>query len=345
MKKFFLLSLLVGLMPLCSIAQDDMYFSSKKDKAARRTEVKQTDIPAYYSGSKRDIDEYNRRGLNSYYQNIGDSASSDVIDFYGNTPDSIYGAKSKKNIGSFSDYDDDDDYSYYRRMRWLDDDFFWAYDPWYWDDPWYRSYYGYYGPYYGYGWGRPWRYGYYGYYGGWYDPWYQYSGWYDPWYYGWNRPYWGTTVVYRPYNRGGVTGTANHGWISNGRHGGLDTSRRDGTNLAGYRGSSYNGSNSTSRRNTDAYNRQTTRRGTDFSNYRGNENFNRADRTNNFNQNRDFNQNREFNQSYRNESTFNRGSFNSGSSFGGGSFGGGNRGGGFSGGGRSGGGGHLGGRR
>ena len=151
MKKLFLLSLLVGLMPLCSVAQDDMYFSAKKDKATKKIEAKINDTPAYYSGSKRDVDEYNRRGLNSYYQNIEDSASADVIDFYGNTPDSIYGTKSKKNISRFSGYDDDDDYSYYRRMRWFDDDFFWAYDPWYWDDPWFRSYYGYYGPYYGYG--------------------------------------------------------------------------------------------------------------------------------------------------------------------------------------------------
>lgn len=326
MKRTVLLSLLFGILPFVANAQDDMYFSPKKNKTENKLSAKQNDYSAYYGGSNRDVDEYNRRHLGSYYQNIGNDSTLDVIDFNGNTPDSIYiGKKGKRSYNQY-DYDDDAyDYVYSRRMRWFDD--FWY------DDPWLYGYgYPYYGPYYGYygyAWGRPWRYGYYG---GWYDPWfYGYGGWYDPWFYGYGRPYWGPTISYRPYNKGGVSGTSNHGWVDNGR-------RNNSGNFGGYRGS-----NSTSSRNVDAYNRQNSSR--NFSGYRGyNNNRNNSinERNNGFNNN----VNREYNQSgFRNESTFNSNSMNRGNSnFGGGSFGG-NRGGGFSGGGRSGGGGHFGGRR
>lgn len=328
MKKLVLLSLLVGIMPVSASAQDDMYFSPKKDRAQKQAQVKNEDIPAYYSGSSRDVDEYNRRGLGSYYQVIGnDTTASDVIDFYGTTPDSLYTGKKGKVKNRRYDYDDDDyGYAYSRRMRYFDD-FFWYDDPWLYGYPYYGPYYGYYG------WGRPWRYGWYGY-AGWYDPWY--DGWYDPWYYGWNRPYWGGAVAYRPYNRGGVTGTANHGWVDNGRRG-------SATGFSGYRGST-----STSSRNTDAYNRQNRNNG--FSGYRGSSENNAYRNTDRVNRTDNFQRDDAFRQSgFRNESTFNNsGSYNrSGSgSFGGGGFSGGSRGGGFSGGGgRSGGGGHFGGRR
>lgn len=337
MKKFVLLSLLVSMMPVYVNAQDDMYFSPKKDKTERQTQVKTSELPTYYSGSNRNVDEYNRRGLSSYYQTIdGDTTANDVIDFYGNTPDSLINSKNGRVSKRNYDYDEDDyDYAYSRRMRYFDD-FFWYDDPWLYGYPYYGPYYGYYG----YGWGRPWRYGYYGY-AGWYDPWYYggwYGGWYDPWYYGWNRPYWGTVVAYRPYNRGGVSGSANHGWVDNGR-------RNGATGFSGYRGST-----STSSRNTDAYNRQSRNNG--YSGYRGSRDNNayRNESNNGFSRNDNFSRQESYNQSgYRNESTYNSGSFNranSNSSFGGGNFGGGSRGGGFSGGGsRSGGGGHFGGRR
>lgn len=336
MKKFVLLSLLVGILPLCANAQDDMYFSPKKDKAERMKAVKPADIPAYYSGSNRSVDDYNRRRFSSSWQQIGDSVANDAIDFYGGTPDSLYG-KAVQQQGSDYYGAADDDYAYYRRMRRFDDDFFWRYDPWFYDDPWYYSpYYAWhYGPYYG--WGSPWRYGWYA---GWYSPWHWgYGGWYDSWYWGWNRPYWGPVVAYRPYRHGEVTGTANHGWVGNGRHGGgIDTSRRGNAGLAATRtpGNVYRGSNSTSRRNTDAYNRQDSRNNGSASVYR------RAGYVNGLRRNNDFSQ-----PVQRNEQTFGSGSFNRGGSISsGGSFGGGNRGGGFGGGGgRSGGGGHLGGRR
>ena len=324
MKKFVLVSLLVGVLPIAANAQDDMYFSPKKNKAEKQTTIERKDIPTYYIGSNRDVDEYNRRGLGSCYQEIGnDSTGNDIIDFYGNVPDSTYSRKGKLKQRSYEFDDDGYDYAYSRRMRYFDD-FFWYDDPWLYGYP-------YYGPYYGYGWGRPWRYGYYGY-AGWYDPWYYgYAGWYDPWYYGWGRLYWGPTVVYHPVNRGGITGSSNHGWVG-----------RGGTpNVSGYRGS-----NSTSRRNTDAYNRQNSN--SNFSGYRGSRdnNFNNRD---NFNRDNNLRRNDDFNRNvYRNESNFNSGSFNrsNSSSFGGGNFGGGSRSGGFNGGGgRSGGGGHFGGRR
>ncbi len=317
MKKLVIFSLFVSILPVASNAQDDMYFSYKKNKVEKKAKVNDNDFPTYYSGSNRSVDEYNRRGLGSYYQEIGiDSTVSDIIDFYGNVPDSAYTRKGKVSKHHY-EYDDNDyDYAYSRRMRYFDD-FFWYDDPWLYGYP-------YYGAYYGCGWGRPWRYGYYG---GWYDPWYYgYYGWYDPWFYGWHRPYWGSTIAYRPVNRGGITGTSNHGWVDNGRHG--------ATNFSGYRGS-----NSTSNRNVDAYNRQSSNR--NFSGYRG-------QRNNNVNNDSRFERNDNFNRSgFRNESNFNSGSFNrsNSSSFGGG-FSGGSRGGGFSGGGgRSGGGGHFGGRR
>ena len=339
MNKFFLLSLAIGFAPLCANAQDDMYFMPKKDKTAAKADAYYNQRRVYHSGSYRDVDEYNRRGFSSSYTFIGDTLASDAIDFYGNTPDSLYVAKQKGKYskGKYYGYVADDDCDYYWRARRFDDDFFWAYDPWFYDDPWYRSYYGYYGPYYSFGWGRPWRYGYYG---GWYDPWYySYGGWYDPWYYGWNRPYWGTTVAYRPANRGGITGSSNHGWvgrpgITGDRRNGFSNGSRNNVNPSLYRGS-----NSTSSRNTDAYNRQTTRRNTDFSNYRrDNDNFSRSRNNETFRRSND-----SFSQSnHRNNASFGSGSFNRGGSFGGGNHGGG----GYSGGGgRSGGGGHFGGRR
>ncbi len=347
MNRLLLLSLAIGMMPLCAGAQDDMYFTPKKGAATATTASGNDWRPAYHSGSTRDVDEYNRRGFSSSYSVIGDTLAADAIDFDGKIPDSLYNAKSKRKgvKGKYDRYDDDDDYAYYRRLRRFDDGFFWAYDPWFYDDYWYGSYYGYYspyyygygyyGPYYSYAWGRPWRYGYYGYYGSWYDPWY-----YD---YGWGRPYWGTTVAYRPANPGGVSGTSNHGWVGRpgsvgGAHGGFSGGRRNTD------ASLYRGSNNTSNRNVDAYNRQSSRRNSDFSNYRRANDSYRQSRNDAFRRD-----NSEFQSGFRNNSTFDRGSFNSGgSSFSGGGYGGGNHGGGFSGGGgggRSGGGGHFGGRR
>ena len=173
------------------MAQDDLYFTPKKsDKTVKSTptpEKVESEATTYYSGSDRNIDEYNRRGkFGSYFEKIGtDSLGNDIIEFHSSAEDvtdtlAVY-------PGTKVQYDVDDDYYYSRRMSRFDD-FYW-YDPWF------------YGPYYG--WHSPWWYSRWG----WYDPWYYsygYNGlygwygwydWYDPYYYswyGWGSPYrWG----------------------------------------------------------------------------------------------------------------------------------------------------------
>lgn len=185
MKKLVLLSVLFGALPISMMAQDDLYFTPKKsDKTVKSTPKVESEAPAYYSGSNRNVDEYNRRGkFGSYFEKIGtDSLGNDIIEFHSRA-DSIADTLSVY-PGTKVQYDVDDDYYYSRRMSRFDD--------FYWYDPWFR------GPYYG--WHSPWWYSRWG----WYDPWYYgyaYNGWfgwydwYDPYYYswyGWGSPYhWG----------------------------------------------------------------------------------------------------------------------------------------------------------
>ena len=98
MRKIMLAAVLAGMMPLALMAQDDdLYFTPKK-KVAASTSAKskvETDKPAYYVGSDRDVDEYNRRGQYwSHYQKIGtDEKGNDIIEFQkgrGVYPDSTY---------------------------------------------------------------------------------------------------------------------------------------------------------------------------------------------------------------------------------------------------------------
>lgn len=192
MKKLFLLLVMAGSIPLQTIAQDDdLYFVSGKTE--KRVDMKAADeMPAYYRGTNRSADEYNRAGrFRSYYQKIGvDSLGNDIITFrngVGVSPDTTYIDTAYVYPGSARF---EDDYVYTRSMsRW--DDF---YDPWFysygpWRTAWHR------------GWYDPWYYGY----GGFYDPWYSgwYAGWYDPWYYGyggWYGPYYRGWYSY-PYGR------------------------------------------------------------------------------------------------------------------------------------------------
>ena len=164
MKKQFLISLFILAMPLVVFAQnDDMYFTPKKtDKVAKTVETDLTDYTDRYVGEVRNVDEYNRRGhFRSNYQKLdGDSIGNDIIEFdleKGVYPDSSYVDDSIV-YGKELQFDDDDEYTYSRRMYRFDD----FYDPWF---------YGWYGrsPYW------------YSRYYGWYDPWYSgYYGWYDP---------------------------------------------------------------------------------------------------------------------------------------------------------------------
>ena len=74
-------SLVFALMPLSLMAQDDMYFgSAKKQKSTYRSASSYEPVspaPVYHTGSKRGVDEYNRRG--SSYDVL--PQDSDIIDF------------------------------------------------------------------------------------------------------------------------------------------------------------------------------------------------------------------------------------------------------------------------
>ena len=159
----------------------------------------------YHAGRDISDDEYNRRGkFASTYAIVSDSVGNDIIEFTagdGKYPDSLVAyidtISGTLNIKKKSTdrYDDDDDYYFSRLMNrfdgfygsrrmWLlyNDPWYshWAYDPFFWNDPWY--------------WNRSWV----------YDPWY----WNDPWYYGgyygyYNRYYYGGYygwTSYHPYH-------------------------------------------------------------------------------------------------------------------------------------------------
>lgn len=259
MKKMVLLAVLFAAMPLMSMAQDDdLYFNPKLEakKAAAEREKEAKEIAAHYSGSKRNVDEYNRHGrFISQFQKVGtDSLGNDIITFRigkGVAPDSIYDDAAF--VQKYIDQNADEDFAYTRGFsRW---------DGYY--NPWFYDYYGV-GPYYWrsayWGWRNPWRYGYYA---GWYDPWFDpfydpwyygyagwYGGWYDPWFYGWGG-YWGgcyspwywggpiySHVSYRGYNSGGYAGNrsfrfngtnANAGGFGNGYSYRSDANRRFGS--------------------------------------------------------------------------------------------------------------------
>lgn len=324
MKKLVIMLVVAAIIPKTGNAQDDMYFSPKDVKS--EVLVKKTPMVAEqnFPTCHRDVDEYNRRGFYSYYQVMGNDSTDDAIDFYGNTPDTLYNSKKDNcKMHRFADDCDDDEYVYSRRLRYFDD-FWWYNDPWTWG---YMPAYGPYSAWYGYGW----RHWYNGYYYGWYEPWYYgYSSWYNPWYYDYgyfHRPhYGGGFIAHNNPNRGGVTGTSNHGWVGRGRADGRVRS-------------SFRGSNSVGSRNTDAYNRMNNARFSDSRKYES---------VGNMRENTYINRSRDINTSTRNNTFDYRGSMNRGSNNSGGSFnGGGHHGGGFSTGGatRSGGGGHFGGRR
>jgi len=210
MKKWIILSVFMFALPFSMMAQDDdLYFNPKQEakkvaeERAKRTQqlaeqrARRDSIYAlYWSGSDRNVDEYNRGGkLFSQYQNIGsDSLGNDIISFRidkGVAPDTIYDDEA---FAEKYTRDMRDDFDCTRCMsRW--DGFY---------DPWFYDYYGC-GSYYWrssyWRWHNPWRYGYYA---GWYDPWF--DPWYDPWYYGYagwyGRPWYGWGGYY-PWYWGG----------------------------------------------------------------------------------------------------------------------------------------------
>ena len=215
MKRFVLLTALVCLCVMNAAAQDDdlYYTPSKKVKAANKAayEKAKAEEEAYeraqeqayarqqarayeqimstqYSGSTRDVDEYNRRyyyngtantsantsgsasgnGMpKSYYTVIGDSTKALRSDSIGNDVIAFNGTK-----GYYPDSQLRDsmatDYKYSRRMERFDGarpqvNIYINNDPWYWSS-----------------WRSPW------YWSSWYDPWFD-----DPWYWG-TRWGWGS---------------------------------------------------------------------------------------------------------------------------------------------------------
>ena len=208
MKKFLILSAVIcSLMPIKSMAQDDLYFTTKKSTSAEQGSTKSyattRDLGSYYCGSDRDVDEYNRRGVSTYEQINADGTADDIIDF---TPVAGVYPDSTANDSTI------DEYVQRRRLQRFDDTDF--YDPYWsgyyagrassWYSPWgWRGYYGWYDPWY-YDWA--WYGGWYG----WYDPWYYggYWGWYSPWHYG---GYWGGAPVHHGYAHGGLRTGGMHG--------------------------------------------------------------------------------------------------------------------------------------
>jgi len=220
MKKFFLISILFGLLPLSMVAQtDDLYFVPKKKVKKATVENNYPEQETYYSGSNRTVEEYNR--LESKYEVLdGDSTNSDIINFSaekGVYPDSMKldslnseDFELTRKLQRFDDYDIANNAAFwagYEKGRY---DYMW-HSPWY-----YRTYGWYYSGWYG--WYDPW-------YDPWFDPWYY--GWYSPWryrwyspyyygYYGWHYPryYYYVGVGGRYYAYNGITGTQHHGRVS-----------------------------------------------------------------------------------------------------------------------------------
>ena len=200
--KCMLFSLLFGMLPLSMMAQDDMYFVTGKQKKAETTSEPRSDYApvqeTYYSGSNRDVDEYNRRGGSSY--EVLPADTGDIISFdpvKGVYPDSLTDFKATREMTRWDGYTPTEDYwegynhgSKDSRATWHSPWYYSSYYPWY--DSWYWD---------------PW------YYDRWYwDPWYYSSwhyGWYDPWYY---RGYWGWGTYYH-YGWGGYYGG---GWYHGG---------------------------------------------------------------------------------------------------------------------------------
>jgi len=176
MKKLLLIAMLIGAMPLSMVAQDDdLYFVPKKS-AEKVVDNIQSDVT--YSGSDRDVDEYNRRLQSSYQVIDGDTTKSDIIAFSeekGVYPDSLSeDYKLTKKMSRFEDYELADNAAFWAGYRA-------GIDTWAWHSPWYYSRFGWYTTWYD-PWYDPWYYGYAGYYG-------YYHGWYYPWYNSWGYPY------------------------------------------------------------------------------------------------------------------------------------------------------------
>lgn len=232
--------MMLAWMPIISFAQydDDMYFVPKKKSKTTQT-VKPTNDEQrqpngnvsssndeYYTGTLRDVDEYNRRGASSA------NAVSDVV-YPEKARDTVYVVLENQN----ESYDDYAISARLARFHGYGYPYYSWYDPWYYD-PWYYDSW-YYGPRWSFSWG--WGWGWRGYYG-WYDPWYYGPSWG---YYGGHghhhHPIAGGGTPHRGFNggRGYAMGTSPRGTTGATRGGGQPTTRtgRSGsTSLGSSRG-------------------------------------------------------------------------------------------------------------
>ena len=201
MKKWMLLSIMLGAVQLSVMAQDDdMYFGPTKANVAKQKAAYGIPQDTYYSGSSRSVDEYNRQG--SSYE-VLPADTGDVISFSaveGVYPDSVGDFALTRKMQRWDGYEPSQEYwDGYNRGRSDSWGYYGWHSPW-----WYSSYY----PWYDYGWG---------WYDPWYDPWYYgswYGGWYNPWYYtGWGWGGYYNSWYYRPWYYHGWYG----GWYGGGR--------------------------------------------------------------------------------------------------------------------------------
>ena len=286
MTKRNLIAVLMFLVPLCTWAQDDVYFVPKK-KAAQQERVatavvREPEVQIVYTdgtttsdivGTARDVDEYNRRGgtTGTLVQQPDGTFAYQVApgDTLGLMNDSLAAlTRSYTDSGAYSEgyydgYADGEDYAMTRRMSRFGygsvyaSPWYWSYysDPWYWDTYWYGYDPYWYGGYYG--WSRPY-WGYYGYYG--WRGYYGYYGYYDPYWYGYYGygPYYGGHHYGNGFARRNTSyssrysnlRTADRNFSRGGRSGsGSATGVRRGGTL-GDRGGSYIGRGSSTDRGT-----------------------------------------------------------------------------------------------
>lgn len=243
MNSRFLISLILGAMPLAVMAQDDdMYFVPSKKNVEHETVSYGMPRSTYYSGSSRSVDEYNRRG-GSYYQVVPtDTTSNDIIDFNGEMgvyPDSVQTEDFAltRQMARYDGYEPSVAYREGYRDA-LNDSW---HSPWYYSSyyPWYTSsYYPWYDSYWY--WRDPWYYDYY-----WYHPY----GWYGGYHYGYYRPYYHGGGYYYGGNRGrvfarnGNTGTIDRSGRTHGSFS-RSTSTRQNRTSSSQATSTYNRSNS-----------------------------------------------------------------------------------------------------
>lgn len=308
MRRVALLSAFLAFVPVGMMAQDDLYFIPSKDAVKVESSVSADDGSASYGGISMSDDEYNRRHkLGSYYQKIGqDSLGNDIIQFH-----SIDGVGQIDTIYPGSEryvFDDDDDFTYSRRMGRFDNFYGW-YDPYYasyWYDPWFAD-------------NLYWRWG-----SSWYYDslwgWPYYSAW--NWHYRWPGSYWGW---YHPISWGwyhphyawhGHTGTNNHSYArvnsslpnGGGRYGAFGNGVRRNTTGTIQKNSygSQSGSQNRSFRGSSTYTPNRNDRGTRT--YKPERSVNRGS---------SFGGNRSFNSGSRSFGGGSRGSFGGGGSRGG----------------------------